>query len=344
MDYTVSGVEFNQDKTCFSCAMSNGIRVYNVDPLTEKCRLEFDTVGSVSKVVMLHRTNLLAVISGGKHPKLPSNSVAIWDDRRKGFVLDYTFDDTVLNVRMRKDKLIAVLPHKVYVFSFPNDSRKIFEVRTTINTLGICELCTSSDKQIMATLGHKTGSIQLIDLSVTDKGDSASPVNINAHNGHIACIALNHSGTLVATASNKGTLIRLFDVPSRQPLVELRRGTDQATLYCINFSNDSSFLCVSSDKGTVHVFALKDTNLNRRSAFAKAGKVGLNNRYTDSQWSLANFTVPAECACVCAFAGPNSVVAVCLDGTFHKYVFTPEGTCSREAYDVYLDVGDEADF
>ena len=131
---------------------------------------------------------------------------------------------------------------------------------------------------------------------------------------------------------------------TRQKLDELRRGTDQATLHCTNFSSDSSYLCVPSDKGTVHVFALKDTALNRRSAFAKAGKVGLANRYTASQWSLANFTVPAECACICAFAGANSVVAVCLDGTFHKYVFTSEGVCNREAYDVYLEVGDEADF
>lgn len=37
-------------------------------------------------------------------------------------------------------------------------------------------------------------------------------------------------------------------------------------LCSINFSHDSSFLCASSDKGTVHVFALKDTKLNRRSA------------------------------------------------------------------------------
>ena len=33
----------------------------------------------------------------------------------------------------------------------------------------------------------------------------------------------------------------------------------------INFSNDSAYLCASSDKGTVHIFALRDTSLNRRS-------------------------------------------------------------------------------
>lgn len=37
-------------------------------------------------------------------------------------------------------------------------------------------------------------------------------------------------------------------------------------VFSINFSHDSSFLCASSDKGTVHIFALKDTKLNRRSA------------------------------------------------------------------------------
>lgn len=35
--------------------------------------------------------------------------------------------------------------------------------------------------------------------------------------------------------------------------------------------------------------------------------------------------------------------AICVDGTFHKYVFTKDGNCNREAYDVYLDIGDDMD-
>ena len=36
------------------------------------------------------------------------------------------------------------------------------------------------------------------------------------------------------------------------------------------------------------------------------GKVGpVIGQYVDSQWSLASFTVPAECACICAF-GKNT--------------------------------------
>jgi len=37
--------------------------------------------------------------------------------------------------------------------------------------------------------------------------------------------------------------------------------------------------------------------------------------------------------------------AVCVDGSFHKYSYTLEGGCTREAYDVYLDMeGENAPF
>ena len=101
--------------------------------------------------------------------------------------------------------------------------------------------------------------------------------------------------------------------------------------------------------------------------------------YIESQWALANFTVPPECACICAFGSNKSSVvgkipishflfvvifcrvdialivwgvfflsfsnsAICMDGTFHKYVFTPAGNCNRESFDVYLDVCEDDDF
>ena len=37
-------------------------------------------------------------------------------------------------------------------------------------------------------------------------------------------------------------------------------------------------------------------------------KMGFLGQYVESQWGLANFTVPAECACLCAFGPGNSVI------------------------------------
>lgn len=268
----VNSLRFNQDHSCFCCAMESGVRIYNVEPLMEKGHLDHDQVGSVSHVEMLQRSNLLAIVGGGTNPKFSEISVLVWDDAREGkdsrdkLVLEFTFTKPVLAMRLRQDKIVVALSHRIYVYTFPDNPNKLFEFDTRENPRGLCDLCPSVEKQLLVFPGHKCGSLQLVDLSNTKPGISSAPFTINAHQSEIACIALNQQGSVVASASRKGTLIRLFDTQTKEKLVELRRGTDPATLYCINFSHDSSFLCASSDKGTVHIFALKDTRLNRRSA------------------------------------------------------------------------------
>jgi len=318
--------------------MESGIRIYNVEPLAEKAHLDKETVGSVSHCEMLYRTNLVALVGGGVMPKFADNTVLIWDDSIKKFVLEFTFPSPVLAVRLRREKLIVGLISHIHVFSFPHNPTKLFTFGTPHNPKGLCEVSplARAERQLLAFPGRKRGSVQLVDLATTEPGMSSAPVTISAHQSELACIALNQQGTLIATASGKGTLIRVYDTLKRTQIVELRRGTDIATLYCINFSADSDFLCCSSDKGTIHIFALKDTHLNRRSTLSKMG--GLLGTYVESQWALANFTVAAECACICAFGSRSSVIAVCVDGTFHKYVFNSDGNCNREAFDVFLDV------
>ncbi|KAK2186319.1 hypothetical protein NP493_206g04008 [Ridgeia piscesae] len=306
--------------------MEKGLRLYNVEPLTEKLHQGLETVGSVGQVEMLHRTNLLAVVGGGAMPKYAENAVLIWDDTKKDFdkkiVLEFTFSQPVVGVRLRKDMLIVVLRNQVHVFSFPNNPQKLFTFGTRDNPKGLCEVSPGLDKQLLIFPGYKCGSVQVVDLGQSEPSQSTSPVTINAHQSDLACLALNQDGTLLATASKQGTLIRVFDTSTRRKTIELRRGADPATLYCINFSHDSAFLCVSSDKGTVHIFAVKDTTLNKRSSFKRFGVLG---QYVESQWGLANFTVAAECACICAFGPGSSIYAICVDGTFHKYTFTPRG-------------------
>lgn len=36
--------------------------------------------------------------------------------------------------------------------------------------------------------------------------------------------------------------------------------------------------------------------------------MGFLGNYVESQWALATFTVPPECACVCAFGRRSSVI------------------------------------
>ncbi|KAL8757030.1 MAG: hypothetical protein Q9184_004321 [Pyrenodesmia sp. 2 TL-2023] len=82
-------------------------------------------------------------------------------------------------------------------------------------------------------------------------------VNVaEAHRSPLSCIALNNTGTLLATASDKGTIIRVFAVPSAKKLYQFRRGSMPSRIYSMAFNATSTLLCVSSASGTVHIFKL----------------------------------------------------------------------------------------
>jgi WD40 repeat protein len=52
-------------------------------------------------------------------------------------------------------------------------------------------------------------------------------------------------------------LIRIFDTETGTRLQEVRRGTDQAEVFCISFDPVSKYIACSSDKGTIHIFAIR---------------------------------------------------------------------------------------
>jgi autophagy-related protein 18 len=79
---------------------------------------------------------------------------------------------------------------------------------------------------------------------------------IEAHRAPLSFIATNREGTRLATASDKGTIIRVFSIPDGQKLFQFRRGSMPSRIFSISFNYDSTMLCVSSATETIHIFKL----------------------------------------------------------------------------------------
>lgn len=184
---------------------------------------------------------------------------------------------------------------------------------------------------------------------------------IPAHTSPLSSLTLNQPGTMLATSSVKGTLIRIFDTQSGRITRELRRGADTAVIYSVAFSSDSRWLCCGSDKGTVHIYSLEvatpqpmqelDASMsspspslaNRQSSLAFMKD--LLPKYFSSEWSFATCQVKHDAHFICTFgADMRSIIVITQEGSYYQFAFDPTGTggeCARELYHRFLGPNDE---
>ncbi|XP_037871210.1 WD repeat domain phosphoinositide-interacting protein 4 isoform X1 [Bombyx mori] len=311
----ITSLSFNQDQGCFTCCLKTGLRVYNVEPLVEKAHYSKEELGEVSLCEMVFRTNWLLVVKARK-----PYSLLLLDDQQRAFKAEVVFKSPIRALRARKDKVAVVLTSSVQVLALPTFQR-VALLRTPSSARPLCAIATEPNAtQILAAPAHRTGSLQLLDVSSVHRdGGSSAPSVVRCHRSALVCVCVSGSGTRLATASARGTLVRLWDAVSRQLLHELRRGSDYADVYCISLSAQGGRAVCVSDKGTVHVWA--------RGTHVAAARA------------------PPDTRALCALTDDNSaVVVICEDGTFHKFTFAAEGNCHRSDFEYFLQVGDDDEF
>ncbi|XP_020212010.1 autophagy-related protein 18a [Cajanus cajan] len=327
-------LSFNQDQACFAAAADNGFRIYDCNPFRELFRREFDD-GGIGQVEMLFRCNILALVGGGSHPQYPPNKVMIWDDHLGRCIGELSFRAAVRGVRLRSDRIVVVVEQKIFVYNLV-DLKLVHQIETFLNPKGLCAVSHLSDSLVLACPGLHKGQIRVEHYA------QKKTKFISAHDSRIACFALTLDGQLIATASTKGTLIRIFDTDQGTLLQEVRRGANAAEIYSLAFSSTAQWLAVSSDKGTVHVFSLKvnssipQNEKSQNSSNSDAAVTPSNSsrsfikfkgvlpKYFNSEWSVAQFHLQEGTQYTVAFGQQkNTVIILGMDGSFYRCQFDP---------------------
>jgi len=341
-------INFNQDASCFAVGTETGFRIYNTNPY--KGTFIRDLNGGIGIIEMLYRSNILALVGGGKCPKFAPNKVVIWDDHQAKVLSEMRFISNVKNVKLKRDKIFVVCENKIYVFNFRN-FELIESIETFYNPNGLISVSSNNTNSILAfPKKEDRGHVTVKDY------DNKIEVDINAHKNSLCCIQLNNNGSLLATASEKGTLIRIFNTKTKDLIKEFRRGSENAEIFSIAFEKSGKFLAVSSEKNTIHIFILKDKNNqesnnedNSNNNYIKDNKntnksdnnnnnnninnhksllgkitnfLGVSNAYLNSEWSFSQFKVN-EIKKICAFGPDNSIFIISDEGKYYQAQFDP---------------------
>lgn len=334
-------INFNQDYGCFVICTEKGYRIFNTCPLKDTIKHNFDSHSGIAIATMLFRSNILALVGGGMNPKYPPNKVILWDDKESRCIGELSFKGNVRNVKMRKDRIVVVLEQRIYVYQFP-DLKLLDTLDTCVNHQGLCAISSIDTFTIIYLDNTKKGTIRIKHYNDTKN------IEVKAHESTINALSINQDGKLCATASDKGTLIRIFSTMDGKLLGELRRGSDKADIQSICFDKNTYWLACSSDKGTVHVFSLAEQHKlvygedvadikNRTSVFGFMKGI---IPYFNSVWSLSKFRIP-ESRSVVAFGPPDKccIIVITYDGKYYLAEFDPKGPgdCIKLAEKQFMD-------
>ncbi|KAF1953437.1 WD40 repeat-like protein [Byssothecium circinans] len=262
-------VSFNADYSCFSVALESGYHIYSSSNGEAKLIREVD--GGIGCAEILGTTEYIALVGGGKQPKFPQNKVRaedsdwihvatdtyevqIYNDRTAKVTTALEFKTPVQRVRITRTHLIVVLLNTISIYKMKIPPSKVKEYLTVSNPFGLCALGNG----VVVFPGRSPGQLNLFHF------ESEQISIVNAHSAPLRAVAVSNNGDMVATASEKGTLIRVWSYPSCTKVAEFRRGVDEAAVFSLAFSPNGSILAVTSDKSTLHLFDIAATTLQAK--------------------------------------------------------------------------------
>lgn len=349
---------FNQDASCFSVGVDNGFHIYTSDP----CELQVtrDMKGGIVTAEMLGRANFLALVGGGRSPKYSPNKVVIWDDAKRKAVISMEFRSAVCAVRISRTRIVVVLTGHVHVYAFSSPPNRLHVFETYDNPAGLVAMSSRT----LVFPGRTPGHVQLCELA------SGNISIIPAHTSPLAAVTISAQGDLIATASEKGTIVRVYSAQTCSLIAELRRGIDKAIIYSLSISPSSQRLAVTSDKNTLHIYELPSHGRHapqppgswpsssmssgpvngENKRWSLLGKLPLVPKYFSSEWSAAHAEFEGGGAAIAGWVGEDAVVVVSIGGgktghgepRWEKFVLVESMggagmECLREGWRRYLD-------
>ena len=318
-------LSFNPDSSLFCIGTNKGFRVFTSNPF--KCVGKRDISGGIGIVEILNNTNIFALVGTEENLKFGPNKVILWNELKQKVENQLIVSNNVKNIKIKRTKIFIIEENNILVFTLGN-YEKIDSLKTFTNKIGIFGISLDPKINMISYPSPDAGKIITKDYDNKIEGDFIVS-EINAHKNEIIALVMNYDGSLIASASERGTIIKIFKSKDGSLLQELRRGTEPAEIYSLAFDFKSRFIACSSNKGTVHIFNINndeidEKNKNQKSILGNVVKyLGFKNEYLSSEWSFAQYRLTCKEKNIISFNHEKDdiIIVITLNGKYYQGIF-----------------------
>lgn len=250
----VQFITFNQDYSSIAIGTKLGYNLYSLDNDIDQLQRTFqdNEHTDICIVERLFSSSLVVIVS-----LLSPRKLRLYHIQKRTEISIHSYSNTILSVKLNRKRLIICLEDQLYIHSLGEDLDVKWVIRNIpANPTGLFALSPLEERCYLAyPASQKNGEVQIFDTV-----ELKNKILIPAHDNPLAALSFNHQGTMLASASEKGTVIRVHNVDDGQCLYEFRRGYARCVdIYSLSFSSDSLFVATSSSTETVHIFKLDQT-------------------------------------------------------------------------------------
>lgn len=255
-ELSVNEIRFSRDRETIILSTSKYLRVISTRT--------FNTISSINQSTDMG--GLLCCSSLCASVQSLSCQIQVWmlspgrDPRRIGDVLQLSSTDhPILNIQFNPKRFLVLTADALYIFDLPE-----FKLLSVVSRGALASIKYSPSLSLLtSSFCHENGLCAFVvengSILVLDSYTLHRYHLFTAHTSPVSSIEFDMSGRTLATASTKGTLVRIFkptDSRTMDLVCILRRGRSESPITSISFDPLSRWVTICGETDTAHLFTV----------------------------------------------------------------------------------------
>ena len=238
-------------------AGKDGISILDLDHLEQSPFKTSQSGVGLVHILKVNGSTMVAVVGSGDLAGSSPRKLRVLDVETKKTACEFTFLSSILSCATSSQFMALCLESSIHIVELVG-MKVILKISTTSNLKGIMTMSKTSVPTVLAYPSSDTmGEFNVVIIDVAIASSTSSRTSCVAHKSRLSCLQMNPTGTLIASASVTGTIIRVFDSQTSTKVHEFRRGLQHANISSLLFGLSDSLLLAGSSSGTVHIFHLQ---------------------------------------------------------------------------------------